>query len=438
MITANKHYSKLNASYLFSDIAKRVAKYQADNPDMKIIRLGIGDVTKALPDACIKGFQLGVSEMANEATFRGYGPEQGYQFLREKIAKYDFQAHGAEIDADEIFVSDGAKCDTGNFQELFSQDTKIAIPDPVYPVYLDTNVMAGRTGAFTDGRYEGITYLECTKENNFLPKLPETPVDLIYLCFPNNPTGTTITKEELKKWVDYAKETKALILFDAAYEAFIRDEALPRSIYEIEGAREVAVEFRSFSKTAGFTGTRCGYTVVPKECMIFDEKGDKTSLHAMWNRRQSTKFNGVSYPVQKAAEAIYSEEGRIQVKALASYYLKNAELIRLSMADLGFEFVGGDNSPYIWIYGNGRDSWEFFDMLLTRAGVVCTPGAGFGKCGQGYIRISAFNSRENVEQAMVRMGETLGIKAASGCATSTPKPLAASGCCCCGSSVPRA
>jgi len=407
MIKANKHYSKLNASYLFSDIAKRVAKYQADNPDMKIIRLGIGDVTRALPDACIRAFQKGVAEMADDATFRGYGPEQGYPFLREKIAVHDFQAHGADITADEIFVSDGAKCDTGNFQELFAPDIKIAIPDPVYPVYLDTNVMAGRTGAFTDGRYEGITYLECTQENNFLPALPSTPVDLIYLCFPNNPTGTTITKAELEKWVDYAKETKALILFDAAYEAFIRDETLPRSIYEIKGAKEVAVEFRSFSKTAGFTGTRCGYTVVPKECMIFDEQGNRVSLHALWHRRQSTKFNGVSYPVQRAAEAIYSEEGRIQVKALASYYLKNADLVRVAMTDLGFKFVGGDNSPYIWINGGGRDSWEFFDMLLTRAGVVCTPGAGFGKCGQGYIRISAFNSRENVEKAMVRMGEAL-------------------------------
>ncbi|MBF0209931.1 MAG: LL-diaminopimelate aminotransferase [Desulfamplus sp.] len=407
MIKANKHYSKLNASYLFSDIAKRVSKFQAENPNTKIIRLGIGDVTRALPDACIKGFQQGVAEMASDATFKGYGPEQGYPFLRDMIAKHDFQARGADIAPDEVFVSDGAKCDTGNFQEIFAQDITIAIPDPVYPVYLDTNVMAGRTGKFIDGRYEGIVYLECTKDNNFLPKLPKNPVDLIYLCFPNNPTGSTITKSELKKWVEYAKETKALILFDAAYEAFIRDDSLPCSIYEIQGAKEVAVEFRSFSKTAGFTGTRCGYTVVPKECMIFDDNGDKISLHALWHRRQSTKFNGVSYPVQKAAEAIYSEEGRIQIKALVSYYLKNAELIRLAMSELGFEFVGGDNSPYIWIDGNGRDSWQFFDMLLTKAGVVCTPGAGFGKCGQGYIRISAFNSRENVEEAMLRMGEAL-------------------------------
>ncbi len=407
MIKVNENYSKLKASYLFSEIAKRVTKYQQENQDHEIIRLGIGDVTKPLPDTCVKAFHKGVDEMANEATFRGYGPEQGYDFLREKIAKHDFQSRGADISADEIFVSDGAKCDSGNFQELFAPDIKVAIPDPVYPVYLDTNVMAGRSGDFEDDRYNGIVYLDCTKENNFIPSTPDKPADLIYLCFPNNPTGTTISKQELKKWVDYAKDTKALILFDAAYEAFVRENDVPRSIYEIEGAKEVAVEFRSFSKTAGFTGTRCAYTVVPKECMVFDENGNKTALHPLWNRRHCTKFNGVSYPVQKAAEAIYSEEGNIQVKALVSYYLKNADLIRTAMTQLGFEFVGGDNSPYIWVDGNGRDSWEFFDMLLTKAGVVCTPGAGFGKCGQGYIRISAFNSRENVEKAMVRMSEVL-------------------------------
>ena len=407
MIKINKHYSKLKASYLFSEIAKRVTKYQEENPETEIIRLGIGDVTRALPEACIKAFHKGVDDMADDATFRGYGPEQGYDFLREKIAQHDFQARGADISADEIFVSDGAKCDTGNFQELFAQDITVAIPDPVYPVYLDTNIMAGRTGEIEDDRYKGIVYMDCTKENNFMPALPKTPVDLIYLCFPNNPAGTTITREGLKQWVDYAKEKKALILFDAAYEAFIRDDSLPRSIFEIEGAREVAVEFRSFSKTAGFTGTRCAYTVVPKSCIVYDETGNEVSLHALWNRRHSTKFNGVSYPVQRAAEAVYSETGRIQVNALVSYYLKNADLIRTAMADLGFEFVGGDNSPYIWVDGKGRDSWEFFDMLLTRAGVVCTPGAGFGRCGRGYIRISAFNSRENVEKAMTRMGESL-------------------------------
>ncbi|SMC56071.1 LL-diaminopimelate aminotransferase apoenzyme [Desulfocicer vacuolatum DSM 3385] len=407
MIRANRHYEKLKASYLFSDIAKRVAAYQEENPDKEVIRLGIGDVTRALPNACIEGFHKGVDEMADDATFRGYGPEQGYDFLREKIAKFDFHSRGADIDADEIFVSDGAKCDCGNFQELFAQDIKIAIPDPVYPVYLDTNVMAGRTGIFEDGRYQGIVYLESTRENNFLPELPKEPVDLIYLCFPNNPTGTTITKAGLKEWVDYARDNKALILFDAAYEAFIRDEDLPHSIYEIEGAEQVAVEFRSYSKTAGFTGTRCAYTVVPKACMVYDDAGEKVSLHALWNRRHCTKFNGVSYPVQKAVEAVYSQEGQIQVKALVSYYLKNAELIRMAMEELGFTFVGGDNSPYIWVDGQGRDSWEFFDLLLSKAGVVCTPGAGFGRCGQGYIRISAFNSRENVEKAMVRIAEAL-------------------------------
>ncbi|MCG8567533.1 MAG: LL-diaminopimelate aminotransferase [Desulfobacterales bacterium] len=407
MIRANENYNKLKASYLFSDIAKRVAAYQDANPDAQVIRLGIGDVTHGLPEAVVKGFHQGVDEMADDATFRGYGPEQGYAFLREKIAAHDFQERGADVDADEIFVSDGAKCDSGNFQELFAKDITIAIPDPVYPVYLDTNVMAGRTGEFMDGRYKGIVYLECTAENNFLPALPETPVDLIYLCFPNNPTGATATKEDLKVWVEYAKANKSLILFDAAYEAFIRDENLPRSIYEIEGAREVAVEFRSFSKTAGFTGTRCGYTVVPKECKVYTEDGSEMSLHALWNRRQSTKFNGVSYPVQKATEAVYTPEGQAQIKALIDGYLGNAAIVRESMTELGFKHVGGENSPYIWIHGQGRDSWDFFDLLLNKASVVCTPGGGFGKCGSEYIRISAFNSRENVVEAMARIKEAL-------------------------------
>ena len=407
MITANRHYEKLKASYLFADIAKRVAGFQSNHPETDIIRLGIGDVTRALPDACVQAFHQGVDEMAHDATFRGYGPEQGYGFLREKIARADFQERGAPIDADEIFISDGAKCDTGNFQELFAPEVKVAIPDPVYPVYLDTNIMAGRTGVFENERYGGITYLDGTRENRFIPALPEQPVDLIYLCFPNNPTGATVTKSQLKPWVDYARENRALILFDAAYEAFIRDEDIPHSIFEVEGAREVAVEFRSFSKTAGFTGTRCAFTVVPKECMIFDQNGEKVSLHSLWNRRQSTKFNGVSYPVQKAAEAVYSPQGRTQVRELIDYYLENAALIRKAMTDLGFNHVGGKNSPYIWVDGLERDSWDFFDLLLNRAGVVCTPGAGFGKCGRGYIRLSAFNSRENIEKAMVRIKEAL-------------------------------
>ncbi len=407
MIRANENYSKLKASYLFSDIAKRVNEYQAKNPEAHIIRLGIGDVVKALVPAVIEGFHRGVDEMAKDASFRGYGPEQGYLFLREKIAENDYHAQGADISPDEIFVSDGAKCDTGNFQELFAPDIKVAIPDPVYPVYLDTNVMAGRTGEYEDNRYGGIVYMDCLKENHFLPELPREKVDLIYLCFPNNPTGSTATKEELKLWVDYARENKALILFDAAYEAYIRDPDLPRTIYEIEGAREVAVEFRSFSKTAGFTGTRCGFTVVPRDCMIYSATGEKVSLHSMWNRRHTTKFNGVSYPVQRATEAVYSEEGKCQIKEQIAYYLNNADVIRKTIESLGFDYVGGENSPYIWVDGKGRDSWEFFNLLLTKASVVCTPGAGFGQCGRHYIRISAFNSLENVTLAMERIKEAL-------------------------------
>jgi len=407
MITINENYLKLQASYLFSDIAKRVASFQEKNPDREVIKLGIGDVTRALPKACIEAFHKAVDELAVDASFRGYGPEQGYAFLREAIAKNDFQARGADIAADEIFVSDGAKCDTGNIQELFSQDTIIAIPDPVYPVYLDTNVMAGRTQNFHDGRFQGIVYLDSTKENNFVPALPKVPVDLIYLCFPNNPTGSTITRDELKTWVDYARANKALILFDAAYEAFIQDDSLPKTIYEIEGAKEVAIEFRSFSKSGGFTGTRCAFTAVPKECMAYDSTGKPHSVHALWNRRHCTKFNGVSYPVQRAAEALYSDTGKVQAKELVDYYLKNAALICATMEDLGYTYDGGKNSPYVWVWGN-MDSWEFFDMLLNTAGVVCTPGAGFGKCGQGYIRISAFNSYENVVKAMQRIREALG------------------------------
>ena len=402
MITINEHYLKLQASYLFSDIAKRVTAFQKSHPEKDIIKLGIGDVTKGLPPACIKAFHKAVDEMAEDSTFKGYGPEQGYEFLREAIAANDFRSRGADISADEIFVSDGAKCDTGNIQELFTHDIKIAIPDPVYPVYLDTNVMAGRTGSFENGRYQGLVYLEGTKANNFVPAPPSENVDLIYLCFPNNPTGSTISRAELKTWVDYARQHKALILFDAAYEAFIRDESLPKSIFEIEGAREVAIEFRSLSKSAGFTGTRCAYTVVPKECAAYDQAGNKHFLHGLWNRRHCTKFNGVSYPVQRAAAAIYSDEGKAQSKALIDYYMSNADVVCQTMDTLGFDYVGGKNSPYIWIDGK-MDSWAFFDMLLNTTGVVCTPGAGFGKCGQGFIRISAFNSNEKVKEAMTRL-----------------------------------
>jgi len=406
MIRINENYRKLQSSYLFSEIGKRVAAFQEDNPAMDVIKLGIGDVTRPLPEACIRAFHEGVDDLADGASFKGYGPEQGYPFLREKIAAHDFQSRNADIDPSEIFVSDGSKCDTANIQELFATDIKIAIPDPVYPVYLDTNVMAGRTGIYKDGRYGGVVYLPSTAENDFLPDFPEEPVDLIYLCFPNNPTGATISREALRRWVDFARDNHALILFDAAYESFIRDDSLPHSIYEIEGAKEVAVEFRSFSKTAGFTGTRCAYTVVPKTCRAYDSEGAPHNLNALWNRRHTTKFNGVSYPVQKAAAAVYTPEGQAQTKALIDYYLKNAALIRDRMASLGFDFIGGENSPYIWI-NTGKDAWAFFDTLLHKAGVVCTPGPGFGRCGEGYVRISAFNDFEKVERAMDRIREAL-------------------------------
>jgi LL-diaminopimelate aminotransferase len=344
--------------------------------------------------------------MGADASFRGYGPEQGYDFLRQAIAREDFQARGAPIDADEVFVSDGAKCDTGNFQELFATDLRVAIPDPVYPVYVDTNVMAGRTGVWDQGRYQGLVYLDGTWANGFVPDLPKEPVDLIYLCFPNNPTGATISRAQLQRWVDFAREQRALILYDAAYEAFIQDPELPHSIYELDGARQVAVEFRSFSKTAGFTGTRCAYTVIPKECLAYTAAGEAVSVHGLWNRRHTTKFNSVSYPVQRAAEAVYSPEGKAQVRELVAYYLANARYIRERMSALGYDCIGGENSPYIWVDTRG-DSWEFFDRLLNQAGVVCTPGAGFGRQGEGYIRISAFNSPENVQEAMDRLGQVL-------------------------------
>lgn len=407
MIRINENYTKLQASYLFADIAKRVNAYQDANPEARVIRLGIGDVTEPLPPACVDAFHKGVDEMTKRETFRGYGPEQGYPFLREVIAKNDFQARGCDISADEIFVSDGAKCDSGNIQEIFSTDISVAVPDPVYPVYVDTNVMAGRTGASKDGRYTGLTYLECLPENDYLPALPGKPVDLIYLCYPNNPTGATATKKQLKAWVDYAREHRALILFDAAYEAFVRDPELPRSIFEIEGARDVAIEFRSFSKVAGFTGTRCAFTVIPKTLTAYDTAEGEHSVHALWNRRHSTKFNGVSYPVQMAAAAAYSAEGKEQTRKLTDFYLENAAIIRTAIEGFGLSCSGGDNAPYIWINA-GRDSWEFFDLLLNQAGVVCTPGAGFGTCGEGHIRLSAFNSRENVEEAMQRIADAMG------------------------------
>ncbi len=406
MIRINENFTKLKASYLFSDIAKRVAAFQEANPQKPVIRLGIGDVTEPLPPVCIEALHSGADELSQRSTFKGYGPEQGYAFLREAIAQNDFRARGCQVDADEIFVSDGSKCDCGNIQELFANDVRLAIPDPVYPVYVDTNVMAGRTGANQDGRYDGILYLDSNAANGYVPSVPTAPADLIYLCFPNNPTGAVATKAQLAEWVAYAKRNRAVILFDAAYEAFIRDPEIPHSIYEIEGARDVAIEFRSFSKTAGFTGTRCAYIVIPKTLVAYDAQGQAHPLHAMWNRRHTTKFNGVSYPVQKAAAAIYTPEGKQQTKALVDHYLGNAKLVRAAMEKLGLSCVGGDNSPYIWV-NVGRDSWEFFDLLLNKAQVVCTPGAGFGRCGQGHVRISSFNSRENVVTALERIAAAL-------------------------------
>ncbi|HEY1848147.1 MAG TPA: LL-diaminopimelate aminotransferase [Opitutaceae bacterium] len=406
MIRINENYTKLAASYLFADIAKRISAYTAANPGKPVIRLGIGDVTEPLPPACITALHAATDEMAKRETFKGYGPEQGYAFLREAIAQHDYAARGCRIEPDEIFVSDGAKCDCGNIQEIFSADTRLAIPDPVYPVYVDTNVMAGRTGPSSGGRYEGITYLDSTAANGYVPAIPSAEVDLIYLCFPNNPTGAVATREQLKAWVDFARSRKAVILYDSAYEAYIRDPGIPHSIYEIDGARDVAVEFRSFSKTAGFTGTRCAYTVVPKSVVAWDAAGKAQPLHALWNRRQTTKFNGVAYPIQRAAAAAYTEDGRRQTRELTDFYLANAKLIREAVSGLGLACAGGGNAPYIWV-NVSRDSWAFFDTLLEKAQVVCTPGAGFGRCGEGHVRISAFNSRENVEKALGRIAAAL-------------------------------
>lgn len=406
MITVNENFCKLQASYLFSEIAKRVRAFQEDHPERQIIRLGIGDVTLPLVPACVDAMHKAVDELADEKTFRGYGPEQGYDFLRNAIVANDYAARGCSISADEIFVSDGSKCDTANIQELFTLAAKIAIPDPVYPVYVDTNVMAGRTGDASEGRYGGLVYLDSTPENNFVPPPPAEAVDLVYLCFPNNPTGATATREQLAAWVAYAKANKAIILFDAAYEAFIRDPEIPHSIYEIPGADEVAIEFRSFSKKAGFTGVRCAFTVVPKKLQAWKANGEPMNLHAMWNRRHTTKFNGVSYPVQRAAEAVYSPEGAQQTADQVNYYLENAKIIRSTMEELGYDCAGAENSPYIWINVKG-DSWAFFDRLLNEASIVTTPGAGFGRCGEGFIRISAFNSRANVNEAMARIRHAL-------------------------------
>lgn len=405
MILINENYTKLPGSYLFSDIARKVNEFKTAHPDVSIIRLGIGDVTKPLPQASIEAMHKAVDEMADAATFRGYGPEQGYDFLVNTIVENDYKARGLDISADEVFVSDGSKSDTGNIGDILGFDNIVAITDPVYPVYVDTNVMAGRAGDLLEnGKWSKVVYLPCTAENDFVPSLPTEKVDIIYLCYPNNPTGTTLTKDQLKIWVDYALKNQALILFDSAYEAFITESDVPHSIYEIEGAKEVAIEFRSFSKTAGFTGTRCAYTVVPKALMGYTKSGEKVSLNKLWNRRHTTKFNGVPYIIQRAAEACYSVEGKKQVKETIDYYLNNAKIIREGLSAQGLKVYGGVNSPYIWVKTpNGMTSWGFFDYLLNELNVVGTPGVGFGPSGEGYLRLTAFGTLENTKEAVSRL-----------------------------------
>jgi len=405
MALLNENYLKLPGNYLFAEIGKRVTAFKNANPEAKVIRLGIGDVTKPLPQASIEAMHKAVDEMGYEATFRGYPEYEGYDFLIRKIIEVDYEKRGITIDSDEVFVSDGAKSDTANIQELFGLDNVIAVTDPVYPVYVDSNVMAGRGGQYTeDGKWSNIVYIPCTAENGFIPQIPKDRADLIYLCFPNNPTGMTLTKAELKKWVDYARGNKSVIFFDSAYEAYISEEDVPRSIYEIEGAKEVAIEFRSFSKTAGFTGTRCAYTIVPKELFAYSNSGDRHNLNRMWYRRQATKFNGVSYIVQRGAEAVFSQAGQAQVEEMIRFYMTNAKIIREGLLSMGIQVFGGVNAPYIWIKTPcGVDSWSFFDKLLNEANVVGTPGIGFGPSGQDYFRLTAFASRENTEEAVRRL-----------------------------------
>jgi LL-diaminopimelate aminotransferase len=406
MAFVNENFLKLPGNYLFAEIANRRNAFVKENPNVNVIKLGIGDVTKPLPGEVIKGLHAAVDEMAVEETFKGYGPDgYGYPFLIQNIIEHDFKKRGVSLDEDEIFISDGAKSDTANIQEILGSDNIIALTDPVYPVYIDSNVMAGRTGNYNSdtGKYDRVVYMPCTAENKFVPELPKSRVDMIYLCFPNNPTGMTISKDELKKWVAYAKQNKSIILYDAAYESYIREEDVPHSIYEIEGAKDVAIEFRSFSKTAGFTGTRCAFTVVPKQLMAYTTAGDEVSLNKLWYRRQTTKFNGVAYIIQKAAAAIYSEEGQKQVKATIDYYMNNARIIRDGLVSIGIQVFGGINAPYIWLKTpNGMDSWAFFDKLLSEANIVGTPGVGFGPSGQGYFRLTAFGTRESTEEAIER------------------------------------
>lgn len=405
MARLNENFLKLQAGYLFPEIGRRVTAFASSNPNARIIRMGIGDVTEPLPPAVIEAMHAAIDELAKRETFRGYGPEQGYEFLRAAIAQHDYRDRGVEIAADEVFVSDGSKCDCGSLLDILGNDNRIAITDPVYPVYVDTNVMAGNTGAVNpNGQFAGLVYLPMTAANGFSPPLPEGPVDVIYLCSPNNPTGTVLDRQALTRWVEYAQANRSLILFDAAYEAFISDDSLPRSIYEIPGARKVAIEMRSFSKTAGFTGVRCAFTVVPKELEATTRGGEVRPLQPLWLRRHTTKFNGVSYPVQRGAAAIYTPAGREQVRELVRFYMENARLLRDGLAAAGLTTYGGVHAPYVWVQTpSGVSSWEYFDTLLKQCHVVCTPGSGFGASGEGFIRLSAFNSRENTSEAVARI-----------------------------------
>jgi LL-diaminopimelate aminotransferase len=409
MALINDHYLKLAGGYLFPEIGRRVRAFQEKNPSAKLIRLGIGDVVLPIGASIREAMKRAIDELGAEETFKGYSPDQGYDFLRDAIAQHDFKARGAAVSPDEIFVSDGSKCDSGNIQEIFAAAAKIAVSDPVYPVYVDSNVMAGRTGAASeDGKYAGVTYLPCTEKNGFRPAPPSERVDVVYLCSPNNPTGVAATRADLERWVSWAKQADAVLLYDAAYERYISDSSLPHSIYEIPGAREVAIEFRSYSKLAGFTGLRCGYVVVPKDVVGKDAKGNAIGLHRLWARRQSTKFNGASYPIQVGAAACYTDAGRREVDASISYYMENAKLIRAGMAAAGLRVFGAENAPYAWIATpKGVGSWEMFDKLLNEAHVVCTPGAGFGACGEGYLRLSAFGKRDQIEEAIARVRKTL-------------------------------
>jgi len=406
MAHVNENFLKLPGSYLFSDIAKKVKAYQESHPDKRLIRLGIGDVTRPLPQASIEAMHRAVDEMANKSTFHGYGPEQGYDFLIDTIIKNDFEPRGIELSSSEVFISDGAKSDTGNIGDILGLDNKVAVTDPVYPVYVDSNVMGGRAGQLNGKQWSDITYMPCTAENNFIPSIPSNRIDVIYLCYPNNPTGTTLTKAELKKWVDYALSHDALILFDAAYEAYIREDDIPHSIFEIEGAKRCAIEFRSFSKTAGFTGVRCGYTLIPKEVTATTATGERVALNALWNRRQCTKFNGTSYITQRGAEAIYSKEGKQQVRETIDYYMENARIMREGLTAAGIQVFGGKNAPYLWVKTpEGFTSWQFFDHLLNEANIVSTPGVGFGPSGEGYLRLTAFGQREDCIEAIQRISQ---------------------------------